>query len=143
MQTIIEDKLKFTFRDGWTVSKFDEWSFYKGQFSRVGDAQILCKNCGGVCRCSSCGTKRVAGMRWNRYPRDQSGVWLLAHRDQRLPSDAGDRFRVSLPCCGLEGSGHTPRAWLPPGNSTPATMTNVIKRKRPLQLRGHIRRSAP
>jgi hypothetical protein len=63
--TIIEDRLKFTFRDGWNVSKFDEWSFYKGQFARVGEAQIHCRKegCQGAAQCSVCRTKRIAGTR--------------------------------------------------------------------------------
>ncbi len=86
MQTVIEDRLKFTFRDGWTVSKFDEWSFYRGQFSRIGDAQILCKNCGGICRCGSCGTKRVAGTRGVDILAISPGsvCWLIEIKDYRL-----------------------------------------------------------
>jgi hypothetical protein len=65
MPTVTEGKLRFTFAEGWNVSKFDEWSFYRGQFSRVGDAEILCRKdgCDGTCQCSVCGTKRMAGTR--------------------------------------------------------------------------------
>jgi hypothetical protein len=86
MQTIIEKQLKFSFREGWTVSKFDEWGFYKGQFSRFGDAQILCKNCGGICRCGSCGTKRVAGTRGVDILAisPESACWLIEIKDYRL-----------------------------------------------------------
>ncbi len=86
MPTIIEDRLKFTFRDGWTVSKFDEWSFYKGRFSRIGEAQILCKNCGGICQCGLCGTKRVAGTRGIDILAISPGsvCWLIEIKDYRL-----------------------------------------------------------
>lgn len=86
MQEIIEDQLRFTFRDGWTVSKFDDWSFYKGQFSRIGDAQILCKNCGGICQCGSCGTKSVAGTRGIDILAISPGsvCWLIEIKDYRL-----------------------------------------------------------
>jgi len=29
------DSLKFSFPDGWTVHKFDDWAFYRNQLSRV------------------------------------------------------------------------------------------------------------
>lgn len=65
MPTITEEKLAFNFPAEWNASKFDEWSYYKGQFSRVGEAQILCKKkgCDGVVVCGVCQTKRVSGTR--------------------------------------------------------------------------------
>lgn len=86
MPTIAEGNLSFTFSDGWNVSKFDDWTFYKGQFSRVGDAEIICKKCGGTCQCGSCGSKRVAGTRGIDILAIGSGsvCWLIEIKDYRL-----------------------------------------------------------
>lgn len=35
MQLIDVDGLGFAFPDNWTVSKYDDWSFYRNQFSRM------------------------------------------------------------------------------------------------------------
>lgn len=35
MPLITEGRLTFTFPDGWSVSKFDEWSFYRNQFQAI------------------------------------------------------------------------------------------------------------
>ncbi len=37
MQTYLVDGLKFEFPDKWTVSKYDEWSFYRNRFSKMGN----------------------------------------------------------------------------------------------------------
>lgn len=63
--TVREGSLEFQFPEGWSASKFDEWSFYRGQFARVGDARMNCnrKGCGRAVQCVACGAKRVAGNR--------------------------------------------------------------------------------
>jgi len=35
MNVIIEGNLKFSFPHDWSVSKYDEWSFYRNQFQKV------------------------------------------------------------------------------------------------------------
>jgi hypothetical protein len=35
MQTIWVDRLGFDFPDGWTVGKYDDWSFYRHRFSKI------------------------------------------------------------------------------------------------------------
>ena len=35
MPTIIQGKLKFIFPDGWSVSKYDEWIYYRKQFINI------------------------------------------------------------------------------------------------------------
>ena len=45
MPTITEGQLTFDFPNGWQSSKFDDWSFYRNQFSKVGDAHVPCSYC--------------------------------------------------------------------------------------------------
>ncbi len=35
MPSITEGQLTFDFPNGWQVSKFDEWSFYRNQFQQA------------------------------------------------------------------------------------------------------------
>jgi hypothetical protein len=35
MAEIIEQGLRFVFPDGWQVTKYDEWTFYRKQFARI------------------------------------------------------------------------------------------------------------
>lgn len=35
MPTIVEDSLTFTFPNGWTASKYDEWKYYRLHFMKV------------------------------------------------------------------------------------------------------------
>ena len=37
MPTVTEGKLRFTFPDGWNVSKYDDWLHYRIQFIKVCD----------------------------------------------------------------------------------------------------------
>lgn len=60
MPIIIEGRLQFDFAQDWHASKFDEWSFYRGQYARLGDAKIQCKTCDVAVRCETCNSQRVA-----------------------------------------------------------------------------------
>lgn len=70
MPTITEGNLLFTFSETWSVSKLDEWSFYRNQFQSV---------CGGTkaidilaidLACSSCWQIEVKDYR--QYPRTKA-----------------------------------------------------------------------
>jgi hypothetical protein len=61
MLTITEGQLRFEFSDGWLASKFDEWTFYRCQFSCFAAAKMHCSKCEINLTCSKCGSKRVAG----------------------------------------------------------------------------------
>ena len=45
MPTITEGRLIFDFPDGWRAQKFDDWSFYRNQFIKCGDARTTCSKC--------------------------------------------------------------------------------------------------
>lgn len=98
--TITEERLKFEFPLGWDASKFDDWSFYRGQFARVGDAEILCraKNCGGVAHCDKCGTKRIAGTRGiDILAIDPGSVcWHIEIKDYRLTRETNFAFLADM-----------------------------------------------
>jgi hypothetical protein len=61
MIAITEGALTFTFADGWEAAKSDEWSFYKNQFMKLGEATIGCSQCEQNLFCANCGNRRVAG----------------------------------------------------------------------------------
>jgi hypothetical protein len=98
--TITEGALRFEFPQGWDASKFDEWSFYRGQFARVGDAEILCraKNCGGVAHCAKCGTKRMAGTRGiDILAVDPGSVcWHVEIKDYRTTRETNFAFLADM-----------------------------------------------
>jgi len=98
MPSITEKVLKFDFPDGWDASKFDDWSFYSGQFARVGDAEILCKNCGGVAQCGQCGTKRIAGTRGIDILAVDTGsvCWHIEIKDDRSTRQTNFMFLADM-----------------------------------------------
>ena len=55
MPTITEGKLRFTFADGWNVSKFDEWSF-------ITEISFMQRCCGGVQEPVDILARRAKGM---------------------------------------------------------------------------------
>lgn len=87
MPIIIEEGLEFTFTKEWEASQFDRWSFYRGQFARFGDCEIVCskEGCRGVARCGVCNTKRIAGNRGVDILAigPKSVCWLIEIKDYR------------------------------------------------------------
>jgi hypothetical protein len=85
MPTITEDRLQFDFPAGWQVSKFDDWSFYRNQFSRLAEATIPCSSCEKPLECASCHAKRVAGTKGiDILAIDPSSVcWKIEVKDYR------------------------------------------------------------
>ena len=63
MMVITEGALTFTFPAGWQASKFDEWAFYRRQFSRLSGLRATCgaKNCGAELTCVACGKPASTG----------------------------------------------------------------------------------
>ena len=55
--------MKLTFPAGWQASKFDEWAFYRRQFSRLSGLRATCgaKNCGAELTCVACGKPASTG----------------------------------------------------------------------------------
>lgn len=45
MPTIPVEQLTFSFPASWEASQFDEWSFYRNQFIRSGNARATCSQC--------------------------------------------------------------------------------------------------
>jgi hypothetical protein len=86
MAVIIEDELSFSFPNGWEVSKFDQWSFYRNQFMRIGEASITCKECKTAVRCAGCNNKRIAGSKGiDILALSMDSVcWLIEIKDYRL-----------------------------------------------------------
>jgi hypothetical protein len=62
MSELIEDQLAFTFPDNWSVTKYDEWSFYRNQF----------QNC-------CCGNKAVDFIALTQ----DNILWLIEIKDYR------------------------------------------------------------
>ncbi len=87
MRTIIEEGLEFTFTEEWEASQFDQWSFYRGQFARFGDAEIVCtkEGCRGVAQCGVCNARRIAGNRGVDILAigPNSVCWLIEIKDYR------------------------------------------------------------
>ncbi|WP_435020598.1 hypothetical protein TA3x_001918 [Tundrisphaera sp. TA3] len=87
MISIVEKSLRFDFPDDWDATKFDEWSYYRGQFSRVGDAKLGCntEGCSGIIRCPICQAERVAGNRGVDIVAidPQAICWLIEIKDYR------------------------------------------------------------
>jgi hypothetical protein len=94
--TIVEGSLQFEFPEGWKASKFDEWSFYRNQFARVGDAEMRCnrEGCGGIVECASCGRKRVAGTKGVDILAlsPDSACWLIEIKDYRSTRETDFAF---------------------------------------------------
>lgn len=87
MRTIIEEGLEFTFTKEWEATQFDRWSFYRGQFARFGDCEIVCakEGCRGIAQCGVCNSKRIAGNRGvDILAIDPNSIcWLIEIKDYR------------------------------------------------------------
>ena len=87
MPPITEGRLTFGFPDGWRAAKFDEWSFYRNQFQKVGNVSISCSDqkCEGELRCVKCGKTRVAGIKAIDILAVETGsqCWLIEIKDYR------------------------------------------------------------
>lgn len=59
MTEITEGRLTFQFPEGWNVTKYDDWSFYKNQFQKLGGIVVPCSKprCSGTFTCDQCDTK--------------------------------------------------------------------------------------
>lgn len=100
MPIIVERSLEFSFPNDWEASKFDDWHFYKGQFARVGDAEIRCKQkgCGCAVQCMVCGTRRVAGTKGiDILAVDPGSVcWHIEVKDYRTTRTSDFRFLADI-----------------------------------------------
>jgi hypothetical protein len=103
MVRIKEGNLTFEFPNGWTASKFDEWSFYKSQFSKLGEAQLVCSKCEGVVRCSDCSNRKVAGTKGIDILAIDPSVecWCIEIKDYRInrrekPSELADEVALKV-----------------------------------------------
>ena len=104
LSTIIEDRLSSTFprMDRIEIRRLEilQRTVFAPSVTLRFCAKIAAVYVGELVRDKACGVRR------NRYSRDQSesGCWLIEIKDYRLTQVNG--FRVSLPCCRLQGSGH-------------------------------------
>ena len=85
MQIIKEQKQSFSFPDDWEVSKFDEWSFYRGQFSQLANANLNCSACEANVRCAECNSGRVSGTKGVDFLAIESDsvCWHIEVKDYR------------------------------------------------------------
>ncbi|MCC9601009.1 hypothetical protein LOC67_10675 [Stieleria sp. JC731] len=85
MTTFDEQEQAFDFPDEWDVSKFDEWSFYRGQFSSLADANLNCSACETDVRCANCNSRRVAGTKGIDFLAIESDhdCWQIEVKDYR------------------------------------------------------------
>lgn len=85
MSVITEGGLQFTFPEGWVTSKFDEWSFYRNQFGKLGHAEMSCSGCDAVLECAACGARRLAGTKGIDILAIEGGeaCWLIEIKDYR------------------------------------------------------------
>jgi len=85
MQELREQNQSFLFPDDWDVSKFDEWSFYRGQFSKLAAANLNCSACEANIRCAQCNSGRVAGTKGIDFLAIESNkvCWQIEVKDYR------------------------------------------------------------
>jgi hypothetical protein len=85
MPTITEGQLRFDFPNGWLASKFDDWSFYRNQFSKLASAELVCSKCDGRVLCENCGSRRVAGTKGCDFLAIEVRIcfWLIEVKDYR------------------------------------------------------------
>lgn len=86
MTQITEGALTFTFPDSWSVSKADDWSFYRNQFERHFDGvRLVCKKCDAEIRCPKCDAAKAVGVKAVDFLAidSESVVWLIEVKDYR------------------------------------------------------------
>ncbi|MCD4726225.1 MAG: hypothetical protein K8R46_01070 [Pirellulales bacterium] len=85
MPTIIEKQLKFEFPNNWEATKFDEWSFYRRQFQKLGSARLNCSQCEASIRCAECKNRNVAGTKGVDFFAIEPGsiCWHVEVKDYR------------------------------------------------------------
>jgi len=89
-----EGDQSFDFPDNWDVSKFDEWSFYRKQFSGIAAANLSCSNCEAEVKCAACGSKRVAGTKGIDFLAIESDAvcWQIEVKDYRKTLESSFAF---------------------------------------------------
>jgi hypothetical protein len=94
MTSVSEKRLKFEFPDGWEASKFDEWSFYRKQYMKLGEAGIRCSKCDKDICCENCGTKKLAGAKGiDILAIDPDSIcWQIEIKDYRLTRESNFVF---------------------------------------------------
>jgi hypothetical protein len=85
MPTLVEGQLRFDFPAAWLVSKFDDWSFYRNQFSKLARAELVCSKCDGRVLCEACTSRKVAGTKGCDFLAIEVKVcfWLIEVKDYR------------------------------------------------------------
>jgi hypothetical protein len=86
MPSLSEGRLTFHFPDTWKVTKFDDWSFYRNQFQRLGsELRVPCSKCDAELQCLACGAKKTMGFKAVDFlARDtEHRLWLLEIKDYR------------------------------------------------------------
>lgn len=94
MADLDEGGLTFHFPDEWQVSKFDQWSFYRNQFSGLAAANLNCSNCESEVKCAKCGSRRVSGTKGIDFLAIESDetVWHIEVKDYRQTRDSSFVF---------------------------------------------------
>ena len=94
MATLEEQGQLFKFPDAWKVSKFDEWKFYRRQFSGIAAAKLSCSSCDAEIECAKCGGKRVAGSKGVDFLAIESNddVWQIEVKDYRQTRESSFVF---------------------------------------------------
>lgn len=94
MPSITEGKLQFTFPAAWRASKFDEWSYYRNQFSKQAEANLNCSKCERDVRCAECGCRRVAGTKGiDILAVDPASIcWQIEIKDYRQTRESSFEF---------------------------------------------------
>lgn len=98
MPVITEGELRFAFPKGWTASKFDEWSFYRNQFARLSNAEVVCNRCDVAVECPKCQSKRVAGTKGIdvlAFAPDKA-MWQVEVKDYRVTRVTDFRFLADV-----------------------------------------------
>ena len=85
MPTITEKQLKFEFPNHWEATKCEEWSFYRRQFQKLGDACLNCSQCEAGIRCAECGNRNIAGTKGVDFLaiEPESSCWYIEVKDYR------------------------------------------------------------
>jgi hypothetical protein len=86
MPTLTEGKLIFAFPENWKVTKLDEWSYYRSQFSKLCPGlQSTCSNCNANMHCKECGASKTVGIKAVDFLAidSQRTTWLIEVKDYR------------------------------------------------------------
>lgn len=103
MSSLVEGGLTFTFPSDYEASKFDDWSFYRNQFQRLGSGlRVTCSKCDVELHCRECRTAKTSGVKAIDFLAvHKATTWLIELKDYRRnrrtkTSDLADEIALKV-----------------------------------------------